>query len=57
MTENVEAVESTEEGLSPNAEKVQDLADTLAAEIEAEGIAAPEDEDADDSKNDEDDDV
>ncbi|MBP5262498.1 MAG: DNA gyrase subunit A, partial [Clostridiales bacterium] len=31
------------EGLSPNAEKVRELADTLAAEIEAEDIAVSED--------------
>ena len=41
------------EGLSPNAEKVQELADTLASEIEEEGIASSEDPDAD-SNGDED---
>ena len=37
--------EDTEEGLSANASKVQELADTLASEIEAENIASPEDND------------
>jgi DNA gyrase subunit A len=45
--------EGTEDGLSPNAEKVQEFADTLAAEIEAEDIAASEDS----SKNEEDNDI
>ena len=46
-------------GLSANASKVQELADTLAAEIEADGIAAPEDDgDTDGSDgNDEGDDI
>ena len=59
--EDIENAEGTEipegaslpEGLSPNAEKVQELADTLASEIEEEGIASSEDPDAD-SNGDED---
>ena len=47
-TEAPVAVEIPEEGLSPNASKVQELADTLASEIE-EGIAASEEADDDDN--------
>ncbi len=53
---NTEVSLETEDGLSPNARKVQEFADTLAAEIEAEDIAAPEDSE-DSSKNEEDDDI
>ena len=53
---NTEVSLETEDGLSPNAQKVQEFADTLAAEIEAEDIAAPEDSE-DSSKNEEDDDI
>ena len=48
VTEGSDASEVTaviEDGLSPNASKVQELADTLAAEIEADGIATAEDAD------------
>ena len=38
-----EGIDASEEGLSANASKVQELADTLASEIEAEGIAASDD--------------
>ena len=48
-TEAPVAVEIPEEGLSPNASKVQELADTLASEIEEEGIAASEEADDDDN--------
>ena len=54
--EGAEVTVDTEEGLSPNAEKVQEFADTLAAEIEAEDIAAPEDSEGSD-KNGEDEDI
>ena len=53
---NTDVSLETEDGLSPNARKVQEFADTLAAEIEAEDIAAPEDSE-DSSKNEEDDDI
>ena len=46
----------TEDGLSPNAEKVQEFADTLAAEIEAEDIAVSDDAEGSD-KNEEDEDI
>ena len=55
-TEGAEAVVDTEEGLSPNAEKVQEFADTLAAEIEAENIAVSDDAESTD-KNEEDEDI
>ena len=51
---NSEATAVTEDGLSPNAAKVAELADTLAAEIEADGIAASEDAE-DEGKDGEDD--
>ena len=51
-----EAVVDAEEGLSPNAEKVQEFADTLAAEIEAEDIAVSDDAEGSD-KNEEDEDI
>ena len=54
--EGAEAVVETEEGLSPNAEKVQEFADTLAAEIEAEDIAVSDDAESTD-KNEEDEDI
>lgn len=54
--EGTEAVVETEEGLSPNAEKVQEFADTLAAEIEAENIAVSDDAESTD-KNEEDEDI
>jgi DNA gyrase subunit A len=54
--EGTEVSADTEEGLSPNAEKVQEFADTLAAEIEAEDIAAPEDAEGSES-NGEDEDI
>ena len=54
--EGAEAVVDTEEGLSPNAEKVQEFADTLAAEIEAEDIAVSDDAESTD-KNEEDEDI
>jgi DNA gyrase subunit A len=53
---DAEGIESSEEGLSANASKVQELADTLASEIEAEGIAASG-ESSEDENNDEDDDI
>ena len=49
-------IDASEEGLSANASKVQELADTLASEIEAEGIAASDDPSEAD-KDDEDDDI
>ena len=55
-TADAEISVDTEDGLSPNAQKVQEFADTLAAEIEAEDIAAPEDAEASD-KNDGDEDI
>ena len=57
--EGAEVSIDTGDGLSPNAEKVQEFADTLAAEIEAEDIAAPEDADGseDSSENEEDNDI
>ena len=54
--EGAEAVVDTEEGLSSNAEKVQEFADTLAAEIEAENIAVSDDAESTD-KNEEDEDI
>ena len=54
--ESAEGIEASEEGLSANASKVQELADTLASEIEAEGIAASGDSSEAD-KDDEDDDI
>ncbi|MBQ1298027.1 MAG: DNA gyrase subunit A, partial [Clostridiales bacterium] len=51
---NSEATAVTEDGLSPNAARVAELADTLAAEIEADGIAASEDAE-DEGKDGEDD--
>jgi DNA gyrase subunit A len=54
--EGTEAVVETEEGLSPNAEKVQEFADTLAAEIEAENIAVSDDAESTD-KNEGDEDI
>ena len=51
---NSEATAVTEDGLSPNAAKVAEFADTLAAEIEADGIAASEDAE-DEGKDGEDD--
>jgi DNA gyrase subunit A len=51
---NSEATAVTEDGLSHNAAKVAELADTLAAEIEADGIAASEDAE-DEGKDGEDD--
>ena len=56
VTEGTEVTIDTEDGLSPNAEKVQEFADTLAAEIEAEDIAAPEDAEGSES-NGEDEDI
>jgi len=56
LTEGTEVTIDTEDGLSPNAEKVQAFADTLAAEIEAEDIAAPEDAEGSES-NGEDEDI
>ena len=53
---DAEGIESSEEGLSANASKVQELADTLASEIEAEGIAASG-ESSEDENNNEDDDI
>ena len=53
---DAEGIESSEEGLSANASKVQELADTLASEIEAEGIAASG-ESSEAENNDEDDDI
>ncbi|MBQ2500819.1 MAG: hypothetical protein II522_05070, partial [Clostridia bacterium] len=54
-TETVTAIEDTGDGLSPNAARVQEFADTLAAEIEAEDIASSEEDSG--SDNDEDNDV
>ena len=49
----VEAASVTDEnGLSPNAQKVQEFADTLASEIEDEGIASADDTDGSDKDED-----
>ena len=51
VTEGAE-VPASEDGLSPNASKVQEFADTLAAEIEAEGLAESDDgKDTEDGDN------
>ena len=51
----ITGAEVPESGLSANAQKVQELADTLAAEIEAEDIAVSDDsKDSDGSNEDED---
>ena len=51
-SEATSAVEGgVEEGLSPNAAKVQEFADTLAAEIEAEDIASAEASDNNEDEN------
>ena len=55
VTSEAEATEASDEGLSPNAAKVQEFADTLAAEIEAENIASPEDASGSDDSSEDDD--
>ena len=55
VASEAEATEASDEGLSPNAAKVQEFADTLAAEIEEENIASPEDASGSDDSSEDDD--